>query len=120
MRRTVRINEGYLRNVIRESVDRVLREDWKEDRYEYDHFQDEGNGGTEEYGLNMAQLIRGVGPDSDALHALGEETALKLIGMVGDDGKDEYLQPFIEGLIAVHMNQDDPYDVYKSHGIVRN
>ena len=113
----IRLTESDLHDIIRESVKNVLNEGWVDDRYEYDHFSDEGNGGLEEYGVNIAQLINGMGSDSDSLHALGEEVAMHLAN--GSD-KEQVLRPFIEGLIAVYKNPKDPYSVYKSHGIKRN
>lgn len=97
------------------TVKRVLKEGWEDDRFQYDHLTDEGNGGLEEYGM---------GTDQDALHALGEQTAIEVMSISGDGYKsgnaEQRLKPFIEGLIAVYKNPNNPYDTYKKHGIERN
>ena len=125
----IRLTESDLHNIVKESAEKIIKEAWNNDRFEYDHLSDTGNGGLEEYGLNIAQLIYGQGSDSDALHALGEETAQQLLAMYngnpndmefGKNDAETYLKPFIEGLIAVYKNPTDPYEVYKQHGIVRN
>ena len=113
---------------MRRIADRVARslinEAWKDDRFEYDHLSDEGNGGIEEYGMNIANLIGGLGKDSDSLHAVGEEVAQFIIN--GDDADREIvLKPFIEGLIAGYKSgpnfmNPSPQDIYDQHGIVRN
>jgi hypothetical protein len=112
----MKINENKIHRIIRESVNKVVREGWDDDRFEYEHFTDEGNGGLEEYGMNIVELIEGLN-DSDSIHGLGEEVAQYL------DRKK--LQWFIEGLIAVyksgqHLANPSPYDIYQQYGIERN
>lgn len=118
-----RLTESDLHGIVQSSVAKILRETWNNDRFEYDHFTDDGNGGIEEYGANIANLIDGLGSDSDALHAVGEEVAQILI--MKNDGKERVLRPFIEGLIAGYKSgpnfmNPSPQDIYDQHGIVRN
>ena len=105
----------------RKTAKKPLGEGWNDDRFEYDHLSDTGNGGLEEYGMNIANLILGLGGDSDSLHGLGEEVAQHLLNS-GDDtmAKERILKPFIEGLIAWYKNPGDPNTVYQQHGIERN
>jgi hypothetical protein len=117
-RKLVRLTEGDLHSIIKTTVSRIINEGWNADRFEYDHLSDEGNGGIEEYGTNIANLLNGLGGDSDSLHAVGEETAQHL-------DKKNVLKPFIEGLIAVYKSGDNlinpsPQDIYNQHGIKRN
>ncbi len=115
----IRLTESDLHRIIKRSAERIIREGWTDDRFEYDHLTDEGNGGLEEYGMNIAALILGLGGDSDSLHGLGEEVAQSIMR---DDkmNKEQVLKPFIEGLIAFYKNPDDPYSIYQEHGIERN
>lgn len=130
-KKIIRLTESDLRNIVKKSIGRILKEGWNGDRFEYDHFSDEGNGGIEEYGHNIAHLLFGLGSDPDSLHAVGEEVAQCLIspsqnGMKATDNKkEEILKPFIEGLIAVYKSGDNllnpsPQDIYDQYGIVRN
>ena len=113
MRRRIRLTENDIRNIVKRSVSRVISEGWNDDRFEYEHFTDEGNGGIEEYGHNIYSILEGM--DSDSLHAIGEEVASNF----GENGKRE-LKCFIEGLISVYKNPKDPYEVYDKYGIERN
>lgn len=103
----MKISKNRINRIIKESVKKVVREGWDDDRFEYEHFTDEGNGGLEEYGMNIVELIDGLN-DSDSIHGLGEEVAQYL------DRKK--LQWFIEGLIAVcksgqNLANPSPYDI---------
>lgn len=124
MKNITRLTENDLHRIVEGTVKRVLKEGWEDDRFQYDHLTDEGNGGLEEYGMNIAQLIYGMGTDQDALHALGEQTAIEVMSISGDGYKsgnaEQRLKPFIEGLIAVYKNPNNPYDTYKKYGIERN
>ena len=108
------LNENYLKNVIRNAVNNVLNEDWNGDRFSYDNFTDEGNGGIEEYGLNISNLLNGLGGDPDSLHAVGET--------VGENMDKESLKCFIEGLIVVYKSGENGnyQDIYNDYGIERN
>lgn len=113
----IRITHNDIRNLVRESVQKIL-EDWNGDRFEYENFTDEGNGGAEEYGVNIAKLVSGLGGDPDSIHAVAEEAAQRM-------DKERVLKPFIEGLIAIyksgeHLSNPSPQDIYDQHGIVRN
>jgi len=121
MKKIIRLTESDLHKVVKDSVKKIIKEAWKKDRFEYDHLSDEGNGGLEEYGMNIANLIMGLGTDSDSLHGLGEEVAQHILNN-GDDEttKERVLKPFIEGLIAWYKNPGDPNIVYQEHGIERN
>lgn len=117
----IRLTESDLHNIVKESAEKIIKEAWKDDRFEYDHLSDEGNGGLEEYGMNIANLILGLGTDSDSLHGLGEEVAQHILNNGGDETtKERVLRPFIEGLIAWYKNPGDPNVVYQEHGIERN
>ena len=117
----IRLTESDLHNIVKESAKKIIKEAWKDNRFEYDHLSDTGNGGLEEYGMNIANLILGLKSDSDSLHGLGEEVAQHLLNS-GDDtmAKERILKPFIEGLIAWYENPGDPNTVYQQHGIERN
>lgn len=109
------LNENYLKNVIRNAVNNVLKEGWNDDRFSYDNLTDEGNGGIEEYGMNISNLLNGLGGDPDSLHAVGET--------VGEKMDKESLKCFIEGLIVVYKsdNKNGYYqDIYNDYGIERN
>lgn len=113
----IRMTESDLHQLIKESVQRIL-EDWNGDRFEYENFTDEGNGGAEEYGVNIAKLVNGLGGDPDSIHAVAEEAAQHM-------DKEKVLKPFIEGLIAIYKSGENllnpsPQDIYDQHGIVRN
>ena len=107
----VRITESELQNVIKEAATNILKEYWDDDRFEYENFSDEGNGGIEEYGSNISELLNGLG-DSDSLHAVGEYVAENMDSI-------EKLQWFIEGLQA-GMSGGSNYDYYQQNGIERN
>lgn len=113
----VRITHDDIRRIVAESVSRIV-EDWNGDRFEYENFTDNGNGGAEEYGVNIAKLVSGLGGDPDSIHAVAEEAAQRM-------DKERVLRPFIEGLIAVYKSGDNlmnpsPQDIYDQHGIKRN
>jgi hypothetical protein len=117
MKKIIRLTEGDLRNVIKKSVEKMIKEGWNNDRFEYDHFSDEGNGGAEEYGANIAELINGLGNDPDSIMAVAEEAAQHM-------DKENVLKPFIQGLIAVYKSGENllnpsPQDIYDKYGIVR-
>ena len=120
-KRIIRLTESDLHKIVKKSAKKIINEVWNDDRFEYDHLTDEGNGGLEEYGMNIAQLIVGLGSDNDAIHGLGEEVAQQILASGEDmETKEQVLKPFIEGLIAWYKNPGDPYDVYRQHGIERN
>ena len=107
----IRLTENEFRVLIKESVNKILKEYWDDDRFEYDHFSDEGNGGIEEYGSNIAELLDGLN-DPDSVHAVGE--------VVGERIADaQKLQWFIEGIQA-GMSEEGNYDYYQKNGIERN
>lgn len=111
MKNQVRLTEQEFKGLITESVQKILKEYWDDDRFEYDHFSDEGNGGIEEYGSNIADLLDGL-TDPDSLHAVGE--------VVGEKIADaQKLQWFIEGIQA-GMSGGSNYDYYQQNGIERN
>lgn len=107
----IRLTEADLHRIVRESASKILKEYWDDDRFEYENFSDEGNGGIEEYGSNISELLNGLG-DSDSLHAVGEYVAENMDSM-------EKLQWFIEGLQA-GMSSGSNYDYYQQNGIERN
>ena len=114
----IRLGQNDLRRIVNESINKVVNEGWNDDRFEYDNFTDEGNGGAEEYGTNIANLVNGLGGDLDSIHAVAEEAAQRM-------DKEGVLKPFIEGLIAIYksgsnLSNPSPQDVYDKHGIVRN
>ena len=120
-KKLIRLTESDLHRIVKESVTNIIKEVWNKDRFEYDHLSDEGNGGLEEYGMNIANLILGLGSDSDSLHGLGEEVAQHILNNGGDEMvKERVLKPFIEGLIAWYKNPGDPNIIYQQHGIERN
>ena len=112
----MRIDENIIKAAVRRTINKVLKEDWNDDRFEYDHFTDDGNGGIEEYGDNIASLLNGLGGDQDSLHAVGETVAEQM------DEKD--VRCFIEGMIvALKGNKGkgtDYQDIYNNYGITRN
>ena len=117
-KKLIRLTEQDLRNIVNESVARILKEGWNDDRFEYEHFTDEGNGGAEEYGVNIAKLVNGLGNDPDSIMAVAEEAAQHM-------DKETVLKPFINGLIAIYKSGDNllnpsPQDIYNQHGIARN
>ena len=117
----ISLTESDLHQLVKESAEKIIKEGWADDRFEYDHLSDTGNGGLEEYGMNIANLILGLGSDGDALHGLGEEVAQNILNHGGDEMiKERVLKPFIEGLIAWYKNPGDPNMVYQQHGIERN
>lgn len=107
----MRIDENIIKTAVRRTINKVLKEEWNDDRFEYDHLTDDGNGGIEEYGSNIASLLNGLGGDQDSLHAVGETVAEQM-----DDGA---LRCFIEGLI-VGLKGGDYQQTYNNYGIVRN
>lgn len=117
-KKLIRLTEGDLHNMVKTSVQKILTEKWNGDRFEYNNFTDEGNGGAEEYGTNIAELINGLGNDPDSIMAVAEEAAQRM-------DKETVLKPFIHGLIAIYKSGDNlsnpsPQDVYDQFNIVRN
>ena len=95
-KKLIRLTEQDLRNIVNESVARILKEGWNDDRFEYEHFTDEGNGGAEEYGVNIAKLVNGLGNDPDSIMAVAEEAAQHM-------DKETVLKPFINGLMKEQL-----------------
>ena len=110
----MRLNEQYLKSVVKDAVRHVLNEGWDGDRFTYDNLSDKGNGGIEEYGMNISNLLNGLGGDPDSLHAVGET--------VGENMDKESLKCFIEGLIVAYKTgKNGNYrDTYNNYGIERN
>jgi len=115
--KTVKLTESELHSIVKDAAIKVINEVWNKDRFEYKNFTDEGNGGAEEYGTNIADLIKGLG-DPDSIMAVAEEAAQRM-------DKETVLKPFIHGLIAIyksgeHLTNPSPQDIYNQYGIVRN
>lgn len=118
MKKIIRLTESDLHKIVKGSVKKIIKEKFNGDRFEYDHLSDEGNGGAEEYGVNIADLLNGLGGDSDSIMAVAEEAAQRM-------DKDRVLKPFIYGLIAVYKSgvnlmNPSPQDIYDRFGIERN
>ena len=115
--KVVRITESEVRSLVKQCVRNIMSEGWNGDRFNYENFSEEGNGGIEEYATNIAQLIAGLGGDPDSIHALGEEIAQLL--------DKNIVQMLIEGLESVmqagpHLTSPSPQEYYDKKGIVRN
>ena len=120
MKKIIKISQEQIHEMVKTTIQNIIKEEWNGDRFTYNNFTDEGNGGIEEYGRNIADLLLGLGGDPDSLHAVGEETAENLL-----KEKEKTLKPFIEGLIAVYKSDHNtssktPQDIYNQYGIVRN
>ena len=118
MKKVIKLTEGDLHKIVKKTSNKLIKELWNKDRFEYKHFSEEGNGGAEEYGVNIADLLNGLGGDSDSIMAVAEEAAQRM-------DKDRVLKPFIYGLIAVYKSganlmNPSPQDIYDRFGVERN